>query len=324
MTNDRLVFSAVAVPNEPDWDGEILTPEEIRYAAHKYMKDYRVVDPDHTCALGECVTVGDPVESYILNDDIVVKAYDGSTIDLPKGSWIIGIDVTDDQVYQEIKDGVKKGVSLTAKRNDADGVIKSKRVLIRDLGKEWVARTVSIVNDPAVPKARFFYRNESDSMTENDELMSGFDKIVAAIKSLRSDADPQDQEEEIIEDVVEDQEETAEDDDVVKSADDSVEDDEEAVDQEEDEAIKFVTHDELAATKSQILDVIKSVTKETESVTVEDLQKQIADLQKEIADLKGKLTSVKSKAIPDHYQEKEEVVKGYDADDRDLYGRVIR
>ena len=47
-------------------------------------------------------------------------------------------------------------------------------------------------------------------------------------------------------------------------------------------------------------------------------------LAEEIADLKGKLTSVKSKAIPDHYQEKEEVVKGYDADDRDLYGRVIR
>lgn len=321
MTDDRLVFSAVAVPNEPDWDGEILTPEEIRYAAHKYMKDYRVVDPDHTCALGECITVGDPVESYILNDPLVVKAYDGSTIDLPEGTWIIGIDVTDDQVYQEIKDGVKKGVSLTAKRNDADGVIKSKRVLIRDLGKDWVARTVSIVNDPAVPKARFFYRNESDNMTENDELMSGFDKIVSAIKSLRSE--PIEDQEETIEDVPQDLEETAEDDDVVKSADDSVEDDEEAVDQE-DEAIKFVTHDELAATKSQILDVIKSVTKETESVTVEDLQKQIADLQKEIADLKGKLTSVKSKAIPDHYQEKAEVVKSYDQDDRDLYGRKIR
>ena len=317
MTNDRLVFSAVAVPNEPDWDGEILTKEEIQYAAHKYMKDYRVVDPDHTCALGECITVGDPVESYILNDDIVVKAYDGSTIDLPSGTWIIGIDVTDDQVYAEIKDGVKKGVSLTAKRNDADGVIKSKRVLIRDLGKDWVARTVSIVNDPAVPKARFFYRNESDNMTENDVIESGFDKIVSAIKSLAQTKDPMDQE--VVEDVevVEDQE-PAEDEDVVKSADEIVEDEEAADDQEEEEAIKFVTHDELAATKEEILEAIKSLKPQDP-----EKDEKIENLEKEVDDLKSKLTSVKSKAIPDHYQEKE-VVKGYDSDDRDLYGRVIR
>ena len=317
MTSDRLVFSAVAVPNEPDWDGEILTPEEIEYAAHKYMKDYRVVDPDHTCALGECITVGDPVESYILKDPMVVKAYDGSTIDLPEGSWIIGIDVTDDQVFDQIRNGVKKGVSLTAKRNDADGVIKSKRVLIRDLGKDWVARTVSIVDDPAVPKARFFYRNESDSMTENDVIESGVDKIVSAIKSLRSEPIEDQEETEIVEDVPQDLEETAED-DVVKSADDNVEVDEETADDQEDDVIKFVTHDELAATKSEILEAIKSL-------KPQDLEKdeKIENLEKEVDDLKSKLTSVKSKAIPDHYQEKEEVVKGYD-DDRDLYGRKIR
>ena len=64
-TNERIVYSAVAVPGEPDYDGEILTPEEIQHAAHAYLRDYRVVDPEHTCALGHCVEVGVPVESYI-------------------------------------------------------------------------------------------------------------------------------------------------------------------------------------------------------------------------------------------------------------------
>ena len=184
MKPERIVYSAVAVPGEADSDGEILTAEEIRHAAHAYLKDYRIVDPEHVCALGACREVGNPVESYLTTDPMSVKSYDGTTLEFPSGTWIIGIDVFDDDTYSQIRKGEKRGVSLTAK--SADGVTKS-RVLIRDLGPDWVARTVSIVKNPAVPKARFFSKSVSDRMTENQEeevITRGFDRFIDAIKSL--------------------------------------------------------------------------------------------------------------------------------------------
>lgn len=295
MSNERIVYSAVAVPGEPDSDGEILTQDEIRHAAHAYLRDYRIVDPEHVCALGQCREVGNPVESYITTEPMSVKSYDGTLLDLPVGTWVIGIDVFDDETYDDIQQGNKRGVSLTAKR--ADGVTKS-RVLIRDLGPEWVARTVSIVKSPAVPKARFFsIKRMSDKMTENqeDNVTKGFDRIVEAIKGLKPVEEPA--EEEVAEP-------------------------------------SFVTHEELEATKSEILEAIKALApqpeqeeevEEEEATKAEEDEKdkKIAELEDEVKALKS---ATKSKAIPDHFQtETKEAVKNlYSDDGRDLYGRVIR
>ena len=297
MTNERIVYSAVAVPGEPDTDGEILTPEEIRHAAHAYLKDYRIVDPDHVCALGQCKEVGHPVESYLTTEPMSVKSYDNTTLELPVGTWIIGIDVFDEQTRQDIQKGVKKGVSLTGKR--ADGVIKS-RVLIRDLGPNWVARTVSIVKDPAVPKARFFsIKGISDNMTENqkDNVTEGFDRVVEAIKGLRNKPE------------------------------------------EKPEEPRFVTHEELESTKSEILEAIKAITPEptpnpeegegegegdaTKGAEMDEKDKRIKELEAEVQRLKS---ATKSKGIPDHLENNGgEAVKNLYLDDgRDCYGRVIK
>lgn len=299
VTDERIEYSAVAVPGEPDSDGEILTPEEISYAAHAYLKDYRIVDPEHVCALGACREVGIPVESYITREPMSVKAYDGTTLDLPAGTWVIGIDVTDDKTYKQIQNGEKTGVSLTAKR--ADGVTKS-RVLIRDLGPEWVARTVSIVQHPAVPKAKFFSKG-IDNMTENDEVIKGFDRVIEAIKNIGKT-------EEMEEDAVKTEEEI------------------------EEPQVTYVTHEELEATKSEILEAIKALTpKEEEEADSEEgdaegeedeKDKKIKELEAEIKELKE---ATKSKAIPDHFdqEQKPEAIKNlYKDDGRDMYGRVIR
>lgn len=314
MRENRIVYSAVAVPGEPDSDGEILTPEEIRHAAHAYLRDYRIVDPEHVCALGECYNVGKPVESYLTTEDMSVKSLDGTLLEFPSGTWVIGIDVTDDNTYEQIMKGEKRGVSLTAKR--ADGVTKS-RVLIRDLGPDWVARTVSIVKNPAVPKARFFSikSKELNSMSEEvqEEVTKGFDRVIEAIKSLREQT-----EEEPVEE------------DVPEAADESVKSEDETA---EPETIEFVTHDELEAAKSEILEAIKSILPQNEEVIKEEDEdaedeedekdKKIAELEAEIKRLK---TATKSKGIPDHFQTEEKMaVKNlYSDDGRDLYGRVIR
>lgn len=296
MTKERIVYSAVAIPGEPDTDGEILTPEEISHAAHTYMRDYRIVDPEHVCALGQCREVGNPVESYITIEPLSVKDYDSTTLNFPKGTWIMGIDVFDDDTYDQIQKGQKRGVSLTAK--SADGVTKS-RVLIRDLGPDWVARTVSIVKNPAVPKARFFsIKGISDKMTENTEdkvITKGFDRVIDAIKSLGKE-DPEG-----------------------NSINNKNEGDNNEVD--------YVTHEELESTKSEILEAIKAITpskKEGEGEGEEDEKdKRIKELEAENKKLKS---ANKSKGIDDHLnKEGGEAIKNlYSDDGRDIYGRVIK
>lgn len=152
----RVAYAAVAVPGEPDSDGEILTPEEIEYAAHKWMENYRNMDIMHTFK-----NVANPVESYILPQEMTVKAYD-QEMTLPQGTWIVGSHITDDDTWQKVQKGELRGHSLTGVRGQLAAAkstipnLAGKRTLIKDLGDYWEAATVSIVDTPAVPKALFF------------------------------------------------------------------------------------------------------------------------------------------------------------------------
>ncbi|MFW6122465.1 MAG: XkdF-like putative serine protease domain-containing protein, partial [Petrotogales bacterium] len=67
----RIVYAAVLVPGEPDYDYEkgekILTAEEIEYVAHKWLEDYGNIDYMHGLN-----NVAKPVESYILPMDLEI------------------------------------------------------------------------------------------------------------------------------------------------------------------------------------------------------------------------------------------------------------
>jgi hypothetical protein len=367
---DKLVYSAVAIPGEPDYDGEILTESEIQYAAHKFMSDYRVIDPEHVCALtNECINVGNPVESTILREPMIVKSiHDGNEMTLPKGTWILGIEVTDPNEWERIVTGEATGLSLTAGRT----TLKS-RVLIRDLGKNWEVKTVSIVRDPAVPKAKFFQIGRSGMM--NDEatksrFQSFFDKIEEAVKSFKqeetfeaeptveeTDVEPavetedsikSETEEEIVAEPEQEPQEQ-EDDEVIVEEESS---DETSEEETEQEAVKFVTAEELQSAKEEILEAVKTLMQpatEDEAVKSdpeeeeeeeeeaakddEDLDEirrkdiKIQELEKKILDLEAKLESAnksRSKGIPPHFVERKAVKNLYIDDNRDLYGRVIR
>ena len=363
---DKLVYSAVAIPGEPDYDGEILTESEIQYAAHKFMSDYRIIDPEHVCALTkECINVGTPVESTILKRPMTVKAiHGGNDMTLPKGSWILGIEITDPNEWNRIVTGEATGLSLAAGRT----TLKS-RVLIRDLGKNWEVRTVSIVKDPAVPKAKFF---QIGSGMMNDEatksrLQVFFDKIEDAVKNFKQEetlAEP------ITEETVEVEPAEVE---AVKSEEEDIEEAEELVAEPEEEtseepqqepeqeeedvvveteeqvedAVKFVTAEDLEKTKEDILEAVKTLmqpatedqavkaeeTTEEATEDDEDLDEirkkdlKIAELEKKIFDLEAKLKSAnksRSKGIPPHFEGGKVVKNLYEDDGRDLYGRVIR
>ena len=156
-TAKKIAHAAVLVPGEPDSDGEIVTASKIEEVAHGWMESYRNVDLMHTLN-----NVGVPVESYITSSAMEVDIYGEKTL-LPKGTWVLASKFTD-ETWNGVEDGTFRGYSVMGVSKAAfesaakskDNNISYKRTLLQDLGPDWVATHVSIVDKPAVPKAKFF------------------------------------------------------------------------------------------------------------------------------------------------------------------------
>lgn len=154
--NKRIAYAAVLVPGEPDSDGETVTKEKIEQAAHEWMQSYRNVDLQHTLN-----NVAVPVESYVLPMDMEVDMQGVKTI-LPAGTWVLASKVLDEATWDMVENGKLTGYSVMGiRRTTLETASKSaevalKKTLLRDLGEDWIAAAVSIVDEPAVPKAKFF------------------------------------------------------------------------------------------------------------------------------------------------------------------------
>jgi hypothetical protein len=188
----RIVYAAVLVPGEPDHDfdkGEkILSAEEIEQVAHKWLEDYGNIDYMHGLN-----NVAKPVESYILPMDMEITI-EGKKSLLPKGSWILAGKITNDKAWKQVEDGELTGFSIMGIQNNVlKDVIKKiteenqeesakkqfesalKRVLIRDLGKDWIVPFVSLVDEPCVPKAKFFAVKQKEEQEDKEGV---WDKLV--------------------------------------------------------------------------------------------------------------------------------------------------
>jgi len=179
----RIVYAAVLVPGEPDLDADkgekILTEEEVEQVAHKWMEEYGNIDYMHGLN-----NVAKPVESFILPMDYEVEAY-GEKINLPKGTWVLAAKVVNDKAWKEVEEGKLTGFSIMGIQNNVlksimDSVSKGKRVdkelnaamkrvLIKDLGKNWIVPFVSLVDNACVPKSKFFAIKQKDKDTNNNE-----------------------------------------------------------------------------------------------------------------------------------------------------------
>lgn len=154
----RIAYAAVLIPGEIDSDGESVTAEKIEEVAHEWMEHYRNIDLQHSLN-----NVGIPVETYLLPEEMTVKALDGEVMKLPKGSWILGSRLNT-STWASVEKGDLTGYSvmgikraaLKSADNDNEIMMAMKKTLLRDLGEDWVPAYVSVVNRPAVPKAKFF------------------------------------------------------------------------------------------------------------------------------------------------------------------------
>lgn len=163
----HIVVGPVLVPGEPDHEGEVLSAEKIEEVAHRFMEDFRYIDLSHTLK-----QVGVPVSSHLLDEDKAFALPDGSTLSLPKGTWMLGVRVKDDEVWKGIESGTFRGYSVMGVKRSAYEEVagkaagalplgtkleggKLRKILLSDLGDDWIGVAVSILAQPSVFKSRF-------------------------------------------------------------------------------------------------------------------------------------------------------------------------
>lgn len=177
LKNDeqRIVYGPVLIPDEPDTDGDVVSAQKIEQVAHEFNEKYGNIDLQHSLN-----NVGRVVESYIAPVDL-----DFGNVVIPKGSWMMGVRVTDDHAWNLVKQGKLTGFSIMGVRSAtvqkaAEEDVALKRTTLRDLGEDWIVNAVSLVDEPAVPKAKFLViksknKDESNLLIKMKKLFVGND-----------------------------------------------------------------------------------------------------------------------------------------------------
>ncbi len=98
------VLGIVLEPEVVDAQGDVYSADEIRRSAWEYMTNFRNVGLMHKGLINGKVRL---VESYIAPADVRLE---GSVI--RKGTWMMGLHVTDDEIWGQIKSGALTGLSI--------------------------------------------------------------------------------------------------------------------------------------------------------------------------------------------------------------------
>ncbi|MDO5562522.1 MAG: XkdF-like putative serine protease domain-containing protein [Synergistaceae bacterium] len=100
----RMVYGIVYPVNKVDSQGDYSTAAEIEKAAYDFMKDLRVqnVDTGHSFEKAGAFVA----ESWL------AKSGDSLFPEAPEGSWAVGIKVEDDALWERVKKGEFKGLSM--------------------------------------------------------------------------------------------------------------------------------------------------------------------------------------------------------------------
>lgn len=103
----RIIYGVVFQPETPDSDGEVISEEEIEKAMIGYMEDLQRFDTEHDLKIRDDVKL---IENYIAPQDLQFTYRDKDTT-IKKGSWIQGVRVYNDSLWQDIQDGNITGFS---------------------------------------------------------------------------------------------------------------------------------------------------------------------------------------------------------------------
>ena len=203
-SDDQFLFTApVMIPDKPDCDyergEEPFTAEEIRFFKESFQ-DYQIIDKNHQVFkdLGSAKSVGDPVDSFLLNEETTYRLVNGGTETYPAGTWMLTSNVTDPTTQQEIDDGILTGYSLSVHREDVGRLIK-KYMATKSSGGQLIhdipnpnAITVSIVKKPCQSGSKQCKLNGSDVMSDDKKTLDKIRDILSGEKpeyATKSDLD---------------------------------------------------------------------------------------------------------------------------------------
>lgn len=105
---ERYVLGVVLEPtlelNKPDSQNDVYSAEDVRQAAYNFMENYQTIGIQHTKAAGDKIKI---LESWIQRDDTVI---DGQEV--AAGTWLLGVRIVDDDLWEAVKDGSFTGFSI--------------------------------------------------------------------------------------------------------------------------------------------------------------------------------------------------------------------
>jgi hypothetical protein len=123
--DERLVFGPVLIPENVDLQEDIISPEEIKYAAHNYMIKLAFMnDVEFLEELGlskrsergfmhnEFNRKIAVVETFLAPAELRMKNMKGEEKVFPKGTWLMTMKVFDDEAWSLVKSGRIKGFSI--------------------------------------------------------------------------------------------------------------------------------------------------------------------------------------------------------------------
>lgn len=119
---ERFVLGVVLEPETEDSQGDIYSADEVRKACHAFMEDSHRMGLMHQQLLGQGVTI---LENYVSPSDFVVRS-NGQNERVRKGTWLQGLRIHDDGVWEKVKAGDLTGLS-----------IGGSAVRVPETAKEW-------------------------------------------------------------------------------------------------------------------------------------------------------------------------------------------
>lgn len=155
----RIVYGPVLVPDVEDSDGDVVTAEKIEAVAHKFLEEYRLMEHMHSLK-----SIAHPVESYLAPVDMEL----GDTV-IPKGTWVVGAKINDDGAWEEVTKGQLTGFSIVAVPTGATKKTATKKLTLRDIeksGQDWEVIAIGLVDEPAVPLAKWTAVKRDESAWE--------------------------------------------------------------------------------------------------------------------------------------------------------------
>lgn len=100
----QIVYGEVYAPDRPDAQGEFMTRDEVRKMAHDFIRNGKMasIDVQHNNRVIKGASV---VESFVADE--------GQSQFIP-GSWVVGVHIPDQELWDTIKKGEINGFSMEA------------------------------------------------------------------------------------------------------------------------------------------------------------------------------------------------------------------